>query len=111
MIGNEHGSVVHVYHSMEIMQDKKSGKPEAIAPEGVGNPGVQVIVVGWRSVVCDHWRPFIVVVIVYRVGVGIILSTGRFTPVAFIACKGPDCDPELIGSVIKPLQSLVPAHR
>jgi hypothetical protein len=51
MVRDKDGSVMHVHDSVKIMENEKSGKPETIAPERIGDPGVKVIVVGRWSVV------------------------------------------------------------
>ncbi len=111
MVRDKHGSIVHMHDPVKIIQNEESGKPETVAPEGIGDPGIQVIVVRWRSVVGDHRRPFFVVIIIYHFRIGVVLCTGGFRSVGFIACKGLDADAELSGDVIKPLQGLIPAHR
>ena len=110
MIRDEHGPVVYVYHPMEIVQNKESGKPETIAPERIRNPGVQVIVIGRWSVVGHHRRPFFVVIIIYHLRIGVILCTGGFSWVGFIARKGSDSDAELGGNIIQSFQRLLPAY-
>ena len=69
MIGNEARPTVSVNGSVEIVEDEESGEPETVAPEGVRDPRVHVIVIPGRRVVSDDGRPFIVVVVVNYIGI------------------------------------------
>lgn len=59
---------------VEVVQDEEAAEREAAAPEWIGNPGVQVVVVGWRSVVGDHRRSLFGIVVVDYDRVGQLLA-------------------------------------
>jgi hypothetical protein len=61
---------------VEIMQNEESGKPEAPAPEGIRNPGIQVIIIRRRSIICIDGSTFVNIIIVDFFRIGIPLSGG-----------------------------------
>jgi hypothetical protein len=70
--------LIYDYSPVEIVEDKESGKPETGTPEWIRNPGVKVIEVWRRIVVCDHRRSLIIVITVYTLRIRIILGTRGF---------------------------------
>ena len=69
MIGNEARTTVSVNGPVEVVENEESGEPETVAPEGVRDPRVHVIVIPGRRVVSDDGWPFIVVVVVNYIGI------------------------------------------
>jgi hypothetical protein len=52
---------------MKIVQDEKTREEETRTPEWIRNPSIQVVVIPRRRIISNHWRAFIVVVLVnYR---------------------------------------------
>ncbi len=65
MIRDDYHSSVNSNYLMEIVQDKEPGKPQIRPPEGAWNPGVEVIVIRRRAVICDYRRAFVDINVVY----------------------------------------------
>jgi hypothetical protein len=49
---------------MKIVQDEKAREEETRTPEGIRHPCVQVVVIPGRRIISNHWRTFIIVVLV-----------------------------------------------
>ena len=89
VVGNKMGVPPKKYTPMEIMQDEEPTKVEPRVPEGVWNPGIQVIVRIRRHVVSNYGGAFIVIIIVDDLGAWIrsviilrpIPDFRRWTPV------------------------------
>lgn len=82
VIGNDDHSVVAVMtvnddDSVKVVQDEESRKEETRAPERRGNPGIHVVVIRRRRIVCNHRWAFFVVIIVDHRGFGILRACGR----------------------------------
>ena len=64
-------SMVRKHDPVEIVEDKKSRKQEAVPVERIGHPGIQVIVIRWGWIIGYNGRAHIVIVIVDDRRVGI----------------------------------------
>ena len=64
-------------HPVKVVEYVEPGKPEAFAEERIGHPRVEVVIVGRRRVVCDHWGPFLGIVVADIRGTGIALARRR----------------------------------
>ena len=60
----------------EVAQHEEAREEEAVASERERVPFMEVSIVIWRRVVCDYWRPFIGIVVVYY---GLILVWRRLS--------------------------------
>ena len=53
--------------SVKIVEAEEPGEPEPTAPEWIGNPGIEVIIIPGRWIVSNNRRTLIVVIIIdYR---------------------------------------------
>jgi hypothetical protein len=65
VIGNYKPVMTNEDDPVEIVQDEEPGEEKPGAPEWIRNPGVKVIVIPWRRIICDNRRAFLIVIIVY----------------------------------------------
>jgi len=78
---------------MKIPEDEKPGEKVPPTPKGIGNPGIEVVVVLGRRVVGDHRRSLGVVVVVDDRGViGLLDVSIRLLPRGLLACIGGDVE-------------------
>jgi hypothetical protein len=52
-------------HPVEVVQGEEPGEEEAGIPEWIRNPGVQIIIIPWRRIVCDNRWAFLIVIVIY----------------------------------------------
>ena len=57
VVCNEDETVVKVHLPVEVPQDEETGKPELRPPERVGNPGVEIVIIGRRTIVGNEGWP------------------------------------------------------
>jgi hypothetical protein len=63
MVGADKTPAVKTYMPMEVMEDEESGEETPrTPPEGIRNPGIQVII-GRRRRVIGHYRGTIVIIV------------------------------------------------
>jgi len=64
--------VMPAHRNIKVYQDKEPRKPEIGPPEGIRNPGIQVCVIGRWSIIGNHRRSLIVIIIIFDRRVRII---------------------------------------
>jgi hypothetical protein len=64
VIANRHNTLVNNRHLVKVMEDEESGEGKTGTPERIRNPGIQIEVIWRGSIVSDHRRAFVVVIIV-----------------------------------------------
>jgi hypothetical protein len=64
MIRNEDNLIVDSYNPVKITKDKEPSKPEIPPPKRTGDPGIEIVIIWRRCVVCDYWRTSIVIIAV-----------------------------------------------
>jgi hypothetical protein len=111
MVGDECPVMMMVtdkYGTMEIVQDKEPPEPEAVAPERIRDPGIQVEEIIRRRVIGYHRRAYIIIVVVYLGGdYGILPFRPRHHD--RILVLRPDIYGNLSRNTIKPFQGFSPA--
>src|SRR5512138_1467509 len=110
MIRDEVYSSVDEYGPVKIVQHEESGKPEIKPPERIRNPAVEVVVIGWRCVVGDHWWSFDAVIVIDYRRIWIRFGIFRHGLVGLGDCMRLDGQLEIGGRPVKTLQRLVPTH-
>jgi hypothetical protein len=85
--------------SVKIMQTEEAREEKSTRPERIRNPGIQVVIVPRRRIVCDNRGAFLIVVVVYcrRVRLGLVFSVLAGT-------AGHNGQPELSCEIFKCFQ-------
>jgi hypothetical protein len=66
VVGHYEYSLMNNDVPVKIMQNEESGEKEPVTPEGIRNPGIQVIIRPGRRVIGDYgWASVIIIIIDY----------------------------------------------
>jgi hypothetical protein len=99
-------TVTNEHDPVEVVEDEEPAEEESRMPERIRNPAVKVTIVRRRRIVGDHWRAFLIVVVVYyrRVRLGLVFSIR-------IGATRQNGQPELSCEILKCFQCLFFSHR
>lgn len=106
VIGDEKPMTANEDSPVEIMQAKEAREEKSTPPEWIWNPRVKVVIIPRRWIICDDWRTFFIVIVVYftRVGLGLIFSI-------LTGAAGYNRQPEFSCDPLECFQSIILPHR